>query len=279
MKCRLLTIAGMLISALSVSAAPVTTGAPQEKGLIELFASGGYTMYALLLISIILVLFIFVFLATIRRKTVVSDKFMNAAEAMIRRRDYLGLIAYCHRENESIARVIQKSLEFLTKNPNASFVEVRSLAEAEGSRQAGTLTSRITYLADIAAIAPMVGLLGTVLGMIKSFIHISGGAGQGVKQMELAGGVSEALIATASGLIIAIPALAFYSFFRGRVFRYVSELEAASAHLLALLNNQIEHQPTAPAYTVPAMPRGRGDDYTMPVPSPLGAERPDLHGI
>jgi len=279
MKCRLLTIAGILISALSVSAAPVATGAPQEKGLIELFASGGYTMYALLLISVILVLFILVFLATIRRNAVVSDKFMSAADAMIRRRDYLGLIAYCHRQNESIARVMQKSLEFLTKNPNAPFLEVRSLAEAEGSRQAGTLTSRITYLADIAAIAPMVGLLGTVLGMIKSFIHISGGAGQGVRQMELAAGVSEALIATASGLIIAIPALTFYSFFRGRVFRYVSELEAASAHLMAILNGQIERQPSGPSYSTPAAPRGRGDDFAMPTPSPLGAERPDLHGI
>jgi len=277
MKCLLLTIAGIFISALSVSAAPATAAAPQEKDLIELFASGGYTMYVLLLISVVLVLFILVFLATIRRNAVVSDKFMNAAEAMIRRRDYLGLIAYCHRQNESIARVMQKSLEFLTKNPSAPFIEIRSLAEAEGSRQAGNLTSRITYLADIAAIAPMVGLLGTVLGMIKSFIHISGGGASGVRQMELAGGVSEALVATASGLIIAIPALVFYSIFRGRVFRYVSELEAAAAHLMAILNGQIERQPSSPVFATPARPRG--DDFAMPTPSPLGAERPDLHGI
>lgn len=278
MKCRLLTLAGLCFSAISVSAAPASPaiGAPGEKGFLELFAAGGYTMYVLLLISVILVLFILVFLATIRRNAVVSDKFMNAAEAMIRRRDYLGLVAYCHRQNECIARVMQKSLEFLTKNPNAPFIEVRSLAEAEGSRQAGTLTSRITYLADIAAIAPMVGLLGTVLGMIKSFIHIAGGAGQGVKQMELAGGVSEALVATASGLIIAIPALVFYSIFRGRVFRYVSELEAAAAHLMAILNGQIERQ-SSPAYAPPV--RSRSDDFAMPTPSPLGAERPDLHGI
>lgn len=282
MKCRLLTLAGTLFPAFSLFAATEpNTGAPNEMNFLEMFAKGGYTMYALLLISVILVLFILVFLATIRRNAVVSDKFMSAAEAMIRRRDYLGLVAYCHRQNESIARVMQKSLEFLTKNPNAPFVEVRSLAESEGSRQAGTLTSRITYLADIAAIAPMVGLLGTVLGMIKSFIHISGGAGQGVRQMELAGGVSEALIATASGLIIAIPALTFYSLFRGRVFQYVSELEAATAHLMAILNGQIESRPASQqpqGYSTPAR-GGRPEDYAMPTPSPLGAERPDLHGI
>lgn len=277
MKCRLLTLAGIFLSALSLSA---QTGAPapvkEGKDFLQLFADGGYTMYVLLLLSVILVIFILVFLATIRRNAVVSDKFMKAAETMIRRRDYMGLAAYCSRENECIARVMQKSIDFLAQNPGAPFIEVRSLAEAEGSRQAGTLTSRITYLADIAAIAPMVGLLGTVIGMIKSFIHISGGAGQGVRQMELAGGVSEALIATASGLIIAIPALTFYSIFRGRVFRYIAELEAAAAHLMAILNGQIERQP-APSYAPPAL-RGR-EEFAMPMPTPLGAERPDLHGI
>ncbi len=277
MKCRLLTLAGLLCPVLPLSAAPaVATGAP-EKGFIEMVMSGGMTMYPLILISVILVIFILVFLATIRRGAVVSDKFIGAAETMIRRRDYMGLISYCDRQNHSIARVMQKGLEFLVKNPSAPFSEVRSLAEAEGSRQAGTLTSRITYLADIAAIAPMVGLLGTVMGMIKSFVHISGADAQAVRQMELAGGVSEALIATASGLIIAIPALTFYSIFRGRVFRYVSELEAAAAHLMAILNSQLERQAASPqAYTPPGV---RQQDYAMPVPSPLGAERPDLHGI
>ncbi|MBC7979700.1 MAG: MotA/TolQ/ExbB proton channel family protein [Armatimonadetes bacterium] len=260
-------------AAYSASAA----GTPAEKNFLEIFASGGIAMYPLLLLSIILVIFILLFLVTIRRNAVVSDKFMNAAEVMIRRRDYHGLIAYCHKQNECISRITQKALDFLTKNPSAPFMEVRSIAEAEGSRQAGTLTSRITYLADIAAIAPMVGLLGTVLGMIKSFIHISGGSAQGVRQMELAAGVSEALVATASGLIIAIPALTFYSLFRGRVFRHIAELEAAAAHLMAILNGQIDRQPAAPGYL--SQSRARGDDFAMPTPSPLGAERPDLHGI
>jgi biopolymer transport protein ExbB len=94
--------------------------------------------------------------------------------------------------------------------------------------------------------------------------------------MALAAGVSEALIATASGLIIAIPALVFYSIFRGRVFRHIAELEAAAAHLMAILNGQLERQPS-PGYAPPAL-RGR-EEFAMPMPSPLGAERPDLHGI
>jgi biopolymer transport protein ExbB len=224
------------------------------------------------------VVLVLLYLLTIRRNAVVSDRFMNAAEAMIRKRDYLGLIAYCHRQNESMARITQKTLDFFTKYPSASFGEVREVAEAEGSRQAGLLSSRITYLADIGSIAPMVGLLGTVLGMIKSFMQISGGDVQGVRQMGLAEGVSEALITTAAGLMIGIPALVFYSLFRGRVQKYIAELEAAATHLMALLHTQVEHQ--LPGERESYSPnRHVHEDYAMPVPSPLGGNRPDLHGI
>lgn len=232
-------------------------------------------MVPLALISIVGVVLVLLYLMTIRRNAVVSDRFMDAAEAMIRRRDYLGLIAHCHRQNESMARVTQKTLDFLTKYPSAAFGEVREVAEAEGSRQAGLLSSRITYLADIGSIAPMVGLLGTVLGMIKSFLQIAAGDVDGVRQMQLAEGVSEALITTAAGLMIGIPALVFYSLFRGRVQKYIAELEAASTHMMALLHTQVEHQkPKTGAGT----PRSL-DDYGTEGPSPLSTNRPDLHGI
>ncbi|MES2995260.1 MAG: MotA/TolQ/ExbB proton channel family protein [Verrucomicrobiota bacterium] len=230
------------------------------------------------LLSVATVVLIFLYLLVIRRGTVVSDRFMDAAEAMIRKRDYLGLIAYCHRHNECIARVTHKTLDFLTKYPRASFFSVREVAEAEGSRQASLLTSRISYLADIGAIAPMVGLFGTVIGMIKAFIQISGGNAQGVRQMELATGVSEALLATALGLAIAIPALFFYAIFRSRVQKYISELEAAATHLIALINAEEE---THPARHAPAGADAhlRGD-HAHSLPTPLGREqRPDLHGI
>jgi len=248
----------------------------KQMDFIQIVDAGGVMMYPLAIISIIGVVLVLIYLLTIRRNAVVSDRFMDAAEAMIRKRDYLGLVAYSHRRNESMARVTQKTLEFFTKYPGASFGEVREVAEAEGSRQAGLLSSRITYLADIGAIAPMVGLLGTVLGMIKSFLNIAEGDVSGVRQMELAEGVSEALITTAAGLMIGIPALVFYSLFRGRVQKYIAELEAAATHLMALLHTQVErHQP---ADSIGASHRTR-DDYSTPLPSLLDNERPDLHGI
>ncbi|MFD2255371.1 MotA/TolQ/ExbB proton channel family protein [Luteolibacter algae] len=271
------TIFGALIANAQEAPGEVAT---KQTNFLEIVAAGGVMMYPLALISVVGVVLVLLYLLTIRRNAVVSDRFMNAAEAMIRKRDYLGLVAYCHRQNESMARVTQKTLDFFTKYPSASFGEVREVAEAEGSRQAGLLSSRITYLADIGSIAPMVGLLGTVLGMIKSFLQISGGDVQGVRQMELAEGVSEALITTAAGLMIGIPALVFYSLFRGRVQKYIAELEAAATHLMALLHTQVEHQKPADrdTHSHGSSQRTR-EDYGMPVPSPLGNDRPDLHGI
>lgn len=279
MKCFSFTTAAMFCGATAAFAQGTAEAAvPKQTNFLEIIQAGGVMMFPLALISVVGLVLVLLYLLTIRRNAVVSDRFMNAAEAMIRKRDYLGLVAYCHRQNESMARVTQKTLDFFTKYPSASFGDVREVAEAEGSRQAGLLSSRITYLADIGSIAPMVGLLGTVFGMIKSFMEIAGGDIQGVRQMGLAAGVSEALITTAAGLVIGIPALVFYSFFRGRVQKYIAELEAAATHLMALLHTQVEHQKPAERDSYSSSQRTR-EDYAMPVPSPLGGDRPDLHGI
>jgi biopolymer transport protein ExbB len=277
MKCCHLSVTGFFLSALALSAAPENpVPVITETNFLEILAKGGIMMYPLGLMSVITVLLILIFLLTIRRNAIVSDRFMNNVEMMLRKRDYLGLSALSHRRNECMARITQKTLDFITANPGTSIENVREIAQAEGSHQASMLSSRITYLADIGAIAPMVGLLGTVFGMIEAFFQISAGTVPGVREMGLAEGVSKALIATAGGLAISIPALAFYSIFRGRVQKYTSELEAAATHFIILLQAPPERQPT-PNFANPVQrPR---EDYAMPVASPLVGERPDLHGI
>ena len=123
----------------------------------------------------------------------------------------------------------------MVKNPTASLEIAREIAQTEGSTQAASLQHRIVYLADIAMLAPMVGLLGTVLGIIKSFGVLASNTSQASRPMLLASGVSEALVATASGLILGVTAMAFYALFRGRVQSLISDLEIASAHVLSLI--------------------------------------------
>lgn len=280
MNCRSFSAAVFALSAPLVSAATAAESAPavEHTDFLEILSKGGIMMFPLGIMSVVMVILILIFLLTIRRNAIVSDRFMNTAESMIQKRDYLGLVAFSHRRNECMARITQKTLDFTSNNPGIPFENIREIAQTEGSRQAGMLTSRITYLADIGAIAPMVGLLGTVIGMIKAFLEISAGGKQGVREMGLAEGVSEALIATAGGLAISIVALVCYSFFRGRVQKYIAELEAAATYLIALLHTQLERQPTQPFAAPTAQQRVR-EDYAMPVPSPLGGERRDLHGI
>ena len=228
----------------SVASAQEVTEMTKDITLVEILKKGGWVMGALVVLSIFTAILILLYFLTLRRSSVVSNRFMNASEAMIRKRDYLGLVGYCHGRREAVARVTQKTLDFLTKNPNASHPEIREVAEAEGNRQAGILTQRISYLADIGGIAPMVGLLGTVIGMIKSFMEIANGNIEGAKQLELAQGVWEALITTAGGLVISIIAMTFYSYFRGRVQNHTAELEAAGTHILALVGSQIQQSQT-----------------------------------
>jgi len=233
----------------SVASAQEVTEMTKDITLVEILKKGGWVMGALVVLSIFTAILILLYFLTLRRSSVVSNRFMNASEAMIRKRDYLGLVGYCHGRREAVAR--------LTKNPNASHPEIREVAEAEGNRQAGILTQRISYLADIGGIAPMVGLLGTVIGMIKSFMEIANGNIEGAKQLELAQGVWEALITTAGGLVISIIAMTFYSYFRGRVQNHTAELEAAGTHILALIGSQIQ-QGQAGSTSQPLR-----DDFTM----------------
>jgi biopolymer transport protein ExbB len=172
---------------------------------------------------------------TIRRGAVVSSGYMATADALLRKRDYLGLLAVSNRHGEAIARVVQKMLDFTTKNPHADFQQVREIAETEGTRVAASLNNRVIYLADIGMIAPLLGLLGTVFGIIHSFGALGADIGS-ARYVALSRGISEALVNTATGLAIGIPAMIFYAFFRGRAQKLISELEAASTHVLALLS-------------------------------------------
>ena len=205
--------------------------------MVEVIRQGGVTIYFLIGLSVIMFALVAFYILTIRRGAVVSDHFMRTADALIRKQDYLGLLAVCNRRNECIATITQKAIDFATKNPTATFDEVREVTESEGQRQASQITQRITYLADVGAVAPMIGLLGTVIGIMKEFSDISR-KDMLAAQMEFAGGTAEALVNTAAGLMIAVPSMIIYSIYRGRVNSLISELEAAATHIMALLAAQ-----------------------------------------
>jgi biopolymer transport protein ExbB len=203
--------------------------------LWKLVRDGGWAMIPLGLLSVITVMLVLVYLFSLRRSSILSAHYMNTADVLLKKRDYLGLLAISSRHSEVIARVVQRTLDFATKNPNASFEVVREIAETEGGSQAASLQHRVVYLADIGMLAPMIGLLGTVFGLIRSFGMLGSGSATQSRDVLLASGVSEALVATATGLVLGIVAMAFYALFRNRVQSLISDLEIGTAHVMGLI--------------------------------------------
>ena len=230
-----LVAAQILLGASAVRAQDMVPPIRTEASLWQVVLSGGPVMIPLGILSVIAVMLVLVYLLTLRRGAVVTKRYMATADALLRKRDYLGLLAISNRHREAVARIMQRTLDFVTQHPEATFTQAREIAETEGTRQAAALNKRIAYLADIGTIAPMLGLFGTVLGMIKSFSVVASDI-VASRPIMLAEGVSEALVTTATGLVIGIPAMAAYAFFRGRVQSLIAELEAASTQLMALMS-------------------------------------------
>src|SRR5260370_13232203 len=168
----------VLLAALA-SASPVVAQEPtpplvpeHSQTIMETLMKDGPVIIPLFLLSLFFVPLVVVYLMRMRGGAVVSSGYMATADALLRKRDYLGLLAVSNRHGEAIARVVQKMLDFTTKNPHADFQQVREIAETEGTRVAASLNNRVIYLADIGMIAPLLGLLGTVFGIIPSFFPL-----------------------------------------------------------------------------------------------------------
>lgn len=137
-------------------------------------------------------------------------------------------------QNSALGEVLAAGFRELNLNPHASDEDLRSCLEGKGREVAARLQRYLGALATIASAAPLLGLLGTVVGMIEIFgAQVGGGAlgGGGSNPAQLAQGISIALYNTAFGLMVAIPALIFWRYFRARVDSYLLTMELASEQL------------------------------------------------
>jgi len=136
-------------------------------------------------------------------------------------------------QNSSLGEVLASGLRTITLEPRISEADLRASLESTGRREAQKLEKYLTALATIASAAPLLGLLGTVIGMIEIFGSQSSG---GSNPTMLAHGISIALYNTAFGLMVAIPALIFWRYFRSQVDGYLLTLELSAEQFLRHLN-------------------------------------------
>ncbi len=201
----------------------------------DMWRFGGSLMYVLAVMSIGTLALVLYFFAVLRPGQVAPPPLLRALRDSIRRGD----LEDARRTSEGrpcpLAAVALAALDHLRDGAAPDAPLLRDIMEGEGSRQAEAIQGQTQYLMDIAVIAPMVGLLGTVFGMLQAFSTIATDIAR-AKPLLLAAGVSQALVTTAFGLIVGIPAMAFYAYFRRRASRMVSHLESASAELMTALS-------------------------------------------
>jgi biopolymer transport protein ExbB len=158
------------------------------------------------------------------------DEVMNKLDG----RDLTGAKTLCRKEtNTIISKIVLAGLE--RKNPMDD--SARQAMESTARIELTNLWQNISYLSDIVAVAPLLGLLGTVLGMIQAF-HAVPLQSASVKTTLLAAGISKAMVCTASGLIVAIPALIAYSYFRGQVQQVTNMIEIYSTDIIKAIQNR-----------------------------------------
>lgn len=197
----------------------------------EIMQNLGALKYPLFAVSVLTLAFIIYFIVVLRTGQVAPRKLHRRLVEHLRAGEFEDARKECERQRCALAYVTLAAVNYMRQMPDPDPTLLKDIIEGEGARQAETIQGQTLYLLDIAAIAPMMGLLGTVFGMVRAF----GGVAEGLasaKPVALAGGVSQALYTTAFGLIIGIFAMVFYAIFRRMAAKLISHLEAASIDIL-----------------------------------------------
>jgi len=177
-------------------------------------------MWPILLCSIIGLAVVIDRYVVIRKAKINVPAFMVRIRGFIKKKDISGAVSHCMEEKSPVANVVRKGL----KKYKLGHERVKESIENAGSQEVSKLEKGLPILATISGIAPLLGFLGTVTGMISAFMRIEDLQGS-ANPSDLAGGIWEALITTAFGLIVGIPALALYNYFVSAVKKLVGEIE------------------------------------------------------
>jgi len=189
-------------------------------------------MFILLGCSILALTIIFERAWSLRRSVVIPEQDVAAVENAIRSEDVNGALQICHESHTAMGRILWVALQ----NRGVSRPVLKEVLEEIGRQEVAHLERFIGALGLIAAISPLLGLLGTVIGMIDVFQVISV---EGVGKADiLAGGISKALNTTAAGLSVAIPTLVAYRLFEARVDSFVIEIEQHALRFVELLKGE-----------------------------------------
>ncbi|MDD2436550.1 MAG: MotA/TolQ/ExbB proton channel family protein [Massilibacteroides sp.] len=230
-----------ILLSLQAAAAQVTEEMPDltaevmpteaEINVISLAFKGGWIMAVLLVLSIIAGYFIIQRLLVIKRAGKVDTTFMNRIKDYVHDGKIDSALKLCQTTNTPSARMIEKGLSRLGR----PMTDVQIAIENVGNLEVAKLEKGFPLIATTAAGAPMIGFLGTVTGMIRSFFDMAN-AGSNVDITILSGGIYEALVTTVGGLVVGIITLFAYNYLVSQVDDVVNKMEASTMEFMDLLN-------------------------------------------
>ncbi len=197
--------------------------------MLEFVVKGGPVMVPLLLCSVISLSIIVERCLSLRRHRILKYDVLQRIEELLRERKIPEASTLCKRYPSSMTRILLAAI----LNHDKSRQEIKEIIEDAGRQEVPVLERYLTILGTIASISVLLGLLGTVMGMIRTFNSIAA-LGYGNPEA-LASGISEALVATATGLTIAIPTLVLYNIFTSKVDSLVIEMEKNALRMLSIL--------------------------------------------
>ena len=199
--------------------------------MIDLILKGGPFIYPIILCSVIALGIFLERLWILRRRHIIPSDFIRHIEDLLKKQKIADAIFLCQSDGSSIAKIFLAGL----KNTGRGMWLVKEAIEERGGREALILEKHVGILSTIANLTPLLGLLGTVSGMIKTFNVISV---QGVGDpAPLAGGIAEALITTATGLCVAIPTLVCHRILKDKAESLVFEMEENSIKLIEIMES------------------------------------------
>ena len=211
--------------------------APASKGFLQIVFSGGFTgtimMLLLLLLSLTAAYLIFDHLMTIRRKDLMPEGLSDQVRQCLISGNVKGAQESCNSNPSFLSFVLMHGISELEFGWNA----VEKSIEDALAEQSARLFRKIEYLSVIGNIAPMVGLLGTVIGMIVAFQSVASTQGT-ASAPQLAEGIYQALVTTVGGLIVAIPAIGAFAIFRNRIDQFVAEAAYMAQHVFTPLRRK-----------------------------------------
>lgn len=237
---RLLVTAAILLLTAGIASAqePPTPAVVESTSLLDLYQQGGWTMHLLLLFSVGTVAVAAYCLLQLSAKKMAPKGLVDTLTLTLQKRDVGTAYQNCLANPCGITRVLAAALLKVNfERDQANKVSMEEAAAEAIDAEETRWTLWVNYLNVFATLAPMLGLFGTVTGMITAFNQLKSGQSE---PADLAGGIGEAMITTAGGLIVGIPAMFFYFFFRNRLMGLTAEIQRHASFLIGVLSGEVK---------------------------------------